>query len=216
MSKLTLLGDIHGYYDEYLNIIKDTEYSIQLGDFGFDYSCLQDVDSDRHKIILGNHDNYDNRPEGFDLGDYGLVTFYDWDFFFVRGAFSIDCRQRWAHERSTGRRSWWENEQLSKKEMDYCLECYSYVCPDVILSHTCPAHISEIVGNPGTMSSFGWPENMVTATQGLLRAMWERHQPKLWCFGHYHKNWRYVEDQTTYYCVNELSTLTFNEDWKVV
>lgn len=32
---MILIGDVHGKYGQYLNIIKNHEESIQLGDFGF-------------------------------------------------------------------------------------------------------------------------------------------------------------------------------------
>jgi len=33
--EITLIGDTHGKFDHYIHIAKNSEYSIQLGDFGF-------------------------------------------------------------------------------------------------------------------------------------------------------------------------------------
>jgi len=45
MTKITFIGDVHGRIPEYLDLIKDCEYSIQLGDMGFDYSLLKNIDA---------------------------------------------------------------------------------------------------------------------------------------------------------------------------
>ena len=34
--------------------------------------------------------------------------------------------------------------------------------------------------------------------------MFEKHQPKLWFFGHHHKSWTMMIDGTQFRCLNEL------------
>jgi len=35
MSKLTIIGDVHGKVEDYLVTIKQKEYTVQIGDMGF-------------------------------------------------------------------------------------------------------------------------------------------------------------------------------------
>lgn len=56
-----IVGDVHGHYEEYLETIRLANYSLQLGDLGFDYTPLvrsKRWHPDRHKFLPGNHDNY--------------------------------------------------------------------------------------------------------------------------------------------------------------
>ena len=74
---ITVVGDIHGKFDQYYNIVKDKEYSICLGDFGFSDSWQKlhysGLDSDKHKICKGNHDQYEFESP-YDLGNFGQIT----------------------------------------------------------------------------------------------------------------------------------------------
>ena len=70
MIDLRLIGDIHGKYDHYLNLVKDCQYTLQVGDLGFDYEPIFHLDPEKHRFIGGNHDNYTlkYRPD-LDLSD---------------------------------------------------------------------------------------------------------------------------------------------------
>lgn len=35
MTTISFIGDVHGEYADYLKLIRDCEYSLQLGDFDF-------------------------------------------------------------------------------------------------------------------------------------------------------------------------------------
>ena len=50
-----LVGDIHGNTDYYKKIISKSPFSLQVGDF---FSYNSGVDSERHKFIGGNHEDY--------------------------------------------------------------------------------------------------------------------------------------------------------------
>ena len=92
---ITLIGDVHGKYEKYHRILSRQEknpYTLQIGDFGFRYETLKNVDHTKHLILPGNHDNYDTcyNYRHF-LSDYGyMVNFNGIDFFYYRGANSID------------------------------------------------------------------------------------------------------------------------------
>jgi hypothetical protein len=58
VNYLRLFGDVHGYIRSYAEIAKQVPCSIQVGDMGFDYKKLSDLDPARHVFVGGNHDNY--------------------------------------------------------------------------------------------------------------------------------------------------------------
>ena len=78
---LRIIGDVHGWIDKkyphkysykhstsYLDITKGCEYSIQLGDMGFNYKPLQKLKPRGHHIFFpGNHDNYDSLKKVDDI-----------------------------------------------------------------------------------------------------------------------------------------------------
>ena len=134
MGCVRIIGDIHGKFYAYKERIKDTKYSIQLGDFGFakDWHSLviHGVDHERHKIIPGNHDDYNGLRKQFLFEkDYGEVDFYGFKFFFVRGAWSIDWSYRIAGI------SWWEDEQLPYTTLMDAMNEYEQVKPDIMITH---------------------------------------------------------------------------------
>jgi predicted phosphodiesterase len=177
MAKIRIIGDVHGYHSNYMKLIADSEYSIQVGDFSIsDYNCLNGIDPSKHKIIGGNHDNYDviaGCPHY--LGDYGLATVGDLEFFFVRGERSVD----WAN-RIEGV-SWWRSEELTIEEGYKALDAYKAASPDVMISHGCPLEVlNEFATNYLKLEP--------SRTTTLLQAMLEAHRPKLWIFGHHHNS----------------------------
>lgn len=202
MSKVTVIGDVHGKYERYHRIIRETErypYTVQLGDFGFKYDTLKNVDHTKHIIIGGNHDNYDicNNYPHF-LSDYGyMVNFNGIDFFYYRGAYSID-----RHYRTVGI-SWWENEQVSIDQFMKARELYRQIKPDIVFTHDAPAEIIPYLLPPGSKiyeNTTGW----------ALNELFNIHQPKSWRFGHYHKSWRMTVNGTDFRCLDELETETIS------
>lgn len=195
---LTIIGDVHGKYDRYHKIIRRTEdhpYTVQLGDFGFKYDTLKNVDHTKHIIIGGNHDNYDicNNYPHF-LSDYGYVAnFNGIDFFYYRGAYSIDRQYR------TVGVDWWENEQVNIDNFMKARELYREIKPDIMITHDCPeaiAHQMLPIGSRVYQNITTW------ALQELLNI----HEPKLWFFGHWHKSCTITYGATTFICLDELET----------
>jgi hypothetical protein len=144
----------------------------------FDYSPIATLDATRHRILMGNHDNYDNPPV-HSLGDSGISSFPlkvgEFKFFFVRGAFSVD-----QHLRIEGR-SWWRNEELNYEQSNNCVDAWSVAKPEIVLSHDCPAFlVPMVITNDGKLKS--------SHTGRLLETLWSIHRPKLWIFGHHHQN----------------------------
>lgn len=196
-ANFRLIGDVHEHYGRYHRLLRKAKSTIQVGDFGFKYTTLSAVDARRHRILGGNHDNYDdmtNWPHF--LGDYGVHTVEGFgDIFFVRGGLSID-----RHTRTEGV-NWWANEELGMAGCYEALAEYRKVKPTFVVSHSCPLSIIPHV----TESLHIIPSR----TSQLLEEMFAAHIPQLWVFGHYHRSFSKVIDGTTFTCLKELECLDF-------
>lgn len=200
---ITLIGDVHGKYEHYHKIVRQTErhpYTLQIGDFGFKYDTLKNVDSTRHLILPGNHDHYDtcyNHPHF--LGDYGYTSLNRIDFFYYRGAYSIDRQYR------TIGIDWWENEQVNIDQFMKARELYRDIKPEVMITHDCPQDIALKMLEPGQRVY----ENI---TSWALQELYNIHQPKLWFYGHWHRSVKIQYGNTQFVCLNELETYDLTKD----
>ncbi|MEE9579944.1 MAG: metallophosphoesterase [Nitrosomonadaceae bacterium] len=196
-SNLRLIGDVHGNYEKYHQLLRKAESTVQLGDFGFDYQTLSNVDARQHRIVGGNHDNYDdmgNWPHF--LGDYGVHSVDGFgDIFFIRGGVSIDRCMR------TEGVDWWANEELNMSSCYSVVDEYTRIKPTFVVSHECPITIVPYV----TASLHIIPSR----TNQLLERLFGIHQPDQWVFGHYHKSWSEFMDGTRFTCLNKLECLDF-------
>ena len=201
---ITIIGDVHGKYDRYHKIIRRTKnhpYSLQIGDFGFEYETLKNVDHTKHIILGGNHDNYDlcyNYPNF--LSDYGyMVNFNGIDFFYYRGAYSIDSQYR------TIGIDWWPNEQVSIDQFCKARELYRQIKPDIMITHDCPDFmVPEYIGHNARIY-----ENI---TNWALGELYNIHPPKLWIHGHYHVSKTTIYSDTKFICLNELETYQLTKE----
>jgi hypothetical protein len=211
-----VIGDVHGHYNAYVNIAKQAENSLQIGDLGFEYDCLKQLDPEHHKVLAGNHDNYDkwgtekfiHMQTGHWLGDYGVYTVPGFgDIFFVRGGYSIDWRYRMPG------RSWWKDEELTYEEMQKALELYNQVKPEYVFTHECPGEIIDAAFGQKT-----WDGELLkpSMTAKLLDTMWGNHAPKYWLFGHHHKTWTAELRGTIFRCLPELGFVDFDKDREIV
>jgi hypothetical protein len=197
---ITLIGDVHGKYDKYLEITSKHKYTIQLGDLGFNYDVLKGIDNTRHLILLGNHDNYDAcYNHAHFLYDYGYTRLNAVDFFYYRGAYSIDRQDR------TIGIDWWENEEVKIDEFMKARELYRQIKPNIMISHDCPSDVVEHLLKPNQRRY----ENI---TGWALNELFHIHQPKLWFFGHHHKSWQMNINGTDFRCLNELETYILTKD----
>lgn len=209
-----IVGDIHGKIPAYINILKtkvrkSQEFfkSIQIGDFGHkkdfkrrnrkvEQSRL--LKNEHHVFFGGNHDDYDNLPE-FHLGDFGEVPFLE-NSFFVRGARSPDEGNRVMGMED---RNWWPEEELNWKQSNECANRYEEAKPKVVLSHDGPSVATD--------DMFPTKEGINSNTTKLLDNLFEIHQPDLWIFGHWHRD-RYLEvENTSFFCLDELSVFEFDK-----
>jgi Icc-related predicted phosphoesterase len=198
MNKITIIGDLHGKYDKYHKIIRQTDkypYTIQIGDFGFKYDTLNNVDHKKHLIIRGNHDNTvlaKNYPHF--LSDYGyMVDFNGLDFFWYAGAYSIDRQYR------TVGIDWWEDEQINIEGFMKARELYRQIKPKIMITHDCPDFmVPRYIGPHSRMY-----ENI---TNWALGELFKIHEPKLWLHGHHHLSSTITYGKTKFVCLDELET----------
>lgn len=203
---MRIIGDIHGHIEEYLEIIKDVDRSFQVGDLGLGFAgiVLPEL-SKRHRFIRGNHDNpaiCQTHPNY--AGEYGYDK--DANLFYIGGAASIDKNPRILYELQTGRRIWWEDEELSDEQFQAASEAYVKAKPYTVISHDCPRSASlriltkiAINWNPAT--------DQPSRTSAALQKMFEAHQPKLWVFGHYHFDFDFEFAGTRFVCIDTQNYL---------
>jgi hypothetical protein len=217
MKSIRVIGDSHQEDRKYLQIVKSCQYSICVGDVGFNYNFLNTLDPANHKINGGNHENYDIIEAcPHYLGDFGVCELNGIRFFFVRGEFSIDWQWRVKNYYMGGGLSWWKQEELSAEQMAKCLELYKEVKPDFVISHGWPDCVAKLFGNPGILKDFGFdPDTFTTNTQQLLQAMFDYHQPKLWIGGHLHLYNQIELNGTIFICLPILGYMDVFENLTV-
>lgn len=212
---VTIIGDVHGKHDDYFNIVNTCEASIQLGDFGFFPSwnrlSYSGLDKSLHKIIPGNHDDYDYCPQSeYCLGDFGPAIVNGFEFFFVRGGLSIDRVYRVGEELSNKNKTWWSQEELNFSQMLDCIKLYSEIKPDYLLSHAPAVEVIDILHtkNNSILQNFKFHKGYRENTSLLISELIKIHRPKFCFSGHHHKDKTFTIDGTTFVCLAELSTFT--------
>jgi len=180
------IGDVHDKIDEYRQIIANVSESIQVGDFS---EVGYPIFAPGHKILLGNHDNYDcdtrNHPNV--LGDYDVYKGIG----YVRGAASIDQKKR-----EIRGRYWSPKEELTYLQAMDCLYFFKRNKVDIMVSHDCPQFVFEEFANRDK-----------SRTRQLLDQVHKIVKPKIWVFGHHHRHLQLLREGTMFYCLKELETL---------
>jgi hypothetical protein len=222
-----VIGDVHGLFRRYMDVATRAEMSIQVGDVGFDYEPMFELDASRHKCVGGNHDNYTrgdcecngegcqkchgrgflfiNQPPHF-LGDFGIWSVpMVGDIFFARGAWSIDWKNRIPGA------SWWDDEELKAMQMGHAHQLYLDTKPKIVVTHTCPDWIVDRMFASGMKSNYG-PQSHFPRTEQWLGQLFAIHQPEIWFYGHYHHNWDQEIRGTRFICLDELYCFDFDRD----
>jgi hypothetical protein len=200
MKKIRLIGDVHGYLhfrgsqQSYFNLLGEAEHSVQLGDLGWQNkwnpTFNQDMDNlfPKHMRLYGNHDGYDYISKNA-LGDFGVHTFPGFEFFYIRGARSIDRAER------TPTVDWWLEEELTWEQGHECVQAFREKKPEIVLSHDCPEEALYL------MAEFGkWHlSNISTSiTNQIMQSCFETHKPAYWIHGHHHLSYRKKHKGTTF------------------
>ncbi len=216
---LRVIGDVHAQIGRadlftrdsspYLEIIAGRRLLNSVGGHGDRETYEQligHVDVGRHRFFPGNHEHYDGLPP-HSLGDFGPVHWGGVDFFFVRGAWSTDRELLVQLGREQGKTLWFKQEELTDEEMHAALEEYSQTRPRIVLSHDAPTHVARLAWHNARRFSAPNPKAAFCAsrTTDFLERLLEKHRPRLWLFGHHHRDWRHKEGGTFFICVGELS-----------
>ena len=187
---MRFVGDIHGSFQEYKNLITGIDSSIQVGDFGLGF---QEFPNDllnlpgKHRFIRGNHDNPNMCKEHpWYLGDYG---YYVDGIFYLSGAFSRDY-----NDRIIGI-DLWENEELSMYDLYDALNLYEKSKPKIMITHDCPTCVKIDILRMSSINS---------KTNQALQTMLEIYSPDLWIFGHYHRRINEVVRGTRFICLEKF------------
>lgn len=211
MTRLLLIGDIHGKYQSYREIIKatDADRSIQIGDFGWGFPgdetefmqraikpMVAEMEAGNHRFFRGNHDNTIKCRE-LDICLPDVHYEEDTDIFTIAGANSID--KEWRTEGF----DWWPDEEMSMDELYAAIDLYEKVKPSVVISHEAPEDIVPYM--------FQWyRQEYPSRTRQALASMLSIHKPSLWVFGHWHSSKRYETEDTQFVCLTELETMVID------
>lgn len=170
---MRFIGDIHGCYTPYIEIAKQAEKSVQVGDFGVGFGDAETFNAiadkfhadGNHRFIRGNHDDPVMCKERVGYIPDGT---YENGVMYIGGAKSTDIQYRLMNGLK-----WWEDEELSYDEFILLLHKYEELKPDIMVTHDAPKRFV-----PGY--------SVHSLTRNALDIMFEIHQPRLWIFGHHH------------------------------
>jgi hypothetical protein len=198
-----MIGDIHGDLKKYVELASQAQYTVQVGDLGFDCLGLEEyLDPSRHRVVGGNHDNYTTHDNGVTfhrqppnyLGDYGVLEFPGVPkIFYMRGARSVD-----RDSRNEGQ-NWWPLEELTYQQHTAAIQAYVDAKPDIVITHECPAFlVNEVTRWKVPLR----PSNTAHACE----AMFSNYEPPVWIFGHFHHDWSFDFRSTHFRCLDIKTT----------
>lgn len=205
MTTIRLIGDVHGKFGRYRELIRDVPSSLQLGDMGVGFSRI-DWDGSRkwssnppydamaqgrHLFIRGNHDNPEVcQRHNFCVDDGNVVD----GIYCLGGATSIDRAWR------TEGLDWWPDEQCSYAALECMIDDYAAIKPEIVCTHECPESIANMV-----LAAFNMRKiEDGSRTRQALERMFAIHQPRQWFFGHWHVSMCFEQNGTVFRCLNEL------------
>ncbi len=208
---IAFIGDVHGKYLEYKKICSRYEYTVQVGDMGYDYNPLSTIDSNKHKFIGGNHENWPLiRSYKHFLGRYGFTTINNTSFFFMSGGFSVDWKYRDKMYRiGMWPQTFFPEEELYNYEFVECKKMYEKLKPDILVCHEPPRYlVTRNEKSDDFLRGMGFdPEIFTTKTGEYLNEILDIHMPKVIIHGHMHKSKKYTFKETKVYSLAELEVL---------
>lgn len=220
---LRIIGDCHGVLLEprangrsyntknpnrcYFDLIKGCDYTLQVGDLGYGklfHILMSKVSESRHKVVLGNHDDYGKKIP-HQIGDYGEYTHGNVQFAFLRGEHSIDYKKRIPGV------EWWHTEQIDAKTGNEALDFFSGKQYNLFVSHGCPSFLLDeailITKYHGRIEP--------SYTCRLLSEIFNVCKIKTWVFGHHHIDFDVVYKGTRFICLNEFAYVEVDDNGKV-
>jgi Icc-related predicted phosphoesterase len=177
-SKILIVGDIHGKWNDFNNLIEELtpDVILQVGDFGAWKDILVDKSikngSTRIYFCDGNHEDHiflknskqEILPNIFYMKRGSVLTLSNnFNILFFGGAESIDKNLR------TPGYDWFPEESITQKDLDNLPDNHI----DMIISHTCPIE-------------FRVKDVIHESSRHALSIVLKRYKPDLWVFGHWH------------------------------
>lgn len=197
---LLFLGDMHGEFEEALNVIRSVQEPfhavVQTGDFGFwkyilehaeKREALKEICRTPVYFVRGNHEQYtlDGEPF-FNAYPERIKTLYfpdienmpihlDGDIAELDGIRIMGIGGALSMDRLFRKEgvSWWKEEAVSEEVIDTALEVGD---PDLIVSHAAPYSWAQY-HSKGRYPKLG---------NKLLDRLYTQKPPKVWIHGHYH------------------------------
>ena len=206
-TKILIIGDIHSDFGR-LNYIINKErpdVTIQCGDNAYFWGGKQEKDIIKSckpvYLIPGNHEDwnlveatvgrYEIHPSEVEKNiDYcpigSHIVINNKKILFVGGADSTDKSTRIFGI------TWFEQELLSQKDLDYILNSNNYA--DIIVSHTCPISFQM-----GDLERYDKRD----PSRQVLDILLHKYNPYFWFFSHWHTNLKGNYHQTKWECLNK-------------
>ena len=210
MTKVLMVGDIHGELGNFSNLInkKKPDIVIQLGDFDIPLGDQYDVkniftNNQQTKVYVcpGNHERWDILTKLENSNS--LVKSLNSPVPFAKENSIYYCPRTTVVTLPDGRnvlfmggafsidkqwrtpgRDWFPEEIITWRDMDNLPDCQI----DIVVSHTAPEEILMQVHNRGLfyIHGFGFGKLEDTSCQYLSYVL-DKYKPKLWYFAHFHK-----------------------------
>lgn len=204
-----VVGDVHGQFND-LNVFinkKKPDIVLQCGDFGywpkFDHETIKNP---RTKIYFcdGNHEDHDALgglvenevfPNVYYMKRGSVLTLPDnRNVLFIGGALSIDKEYRTPHY------DWFEQEVISEKDISSLPD----INIDIVISHTAPLKF--------VLFDYHYDYKFYDVSRDLLDVVFDKYKPKLWYFGHMHKQSHGYEEKCEWF---GLSAVRFPGIWYI-
>jgi hypothetical protein len=202
MTKVRLIGDIHGDINSYRTMAAGADRSIQIGDFGFGFiggfterELIYPFHSEGdRRFIRGNHDDPAKCKAAPGYIPDGTI---EGDVMFIGGGFSIDRARRIEGI------SWWPDEELDEEQSKPIITTYLATKPRVMITHDAPhSALLEIFEDVHLHKPI-----VPSKTSFLYDMLLSEHQPERWYFGHWHMNREAKIGNTIFRCIADQNFL---------
>lgn len=224
--KILIAGDVHAKFSRFGSlVVKSMDLGckavIQVGDFGFWGSYMNDVTMDFPipvYAIDGNHEDhkwlYKQDKTKWEEGNLfymprgSVKTFGSSTVAFVGGAMHVDRKQHGSIDKCT------TNYLLDKEEKEIAKKLNSTCKPvDLMVAHSCPHSIGVgMMGHPMfipmireyIVEALGKSQGHITdCGEQVLLELWNdlEHKPLNWAYGHFHTRLIRKVENTTFACV---------------
>lgn len=211
MNNIFCVGDIHGFYERFIECNKwvdEGDVIIQVGDFGVPWygkSLKEQWENLPAKVkcpvyfIDGNHENYNiinqwSKEEITQVAD-GLfyiprgyvMEIFGKRFGFLGGGESLDWKWRVEGE------SWFPEERTTFFDFERLVKNVGIKPIDYLITHTPPTSIIKANFPPINKSSWNLPSDWVDESSLIVERAWRYVMPKELICGHMH---RYVKRES--------------------